>query len=99
MLQQIDQFNKEDLILLDLCMPGRDGYAVAKCIRSQNPDIIIYAVTGLDKDLIGNKVIESGFKDVLEKPIKYYTFLNIISGKCNERTKQCCERRNNVKNV
>jgi len=60
-----------DLILLDISLPGMDGYAVLGAIRA-NPRLAnlpvvaltAHAMTG-DRD----KIIASGFNDYISKPI------------------------------
>jgi two-component system cell cycle response regulator DivK len=69
--------NKPDAILLDIQLPGMDGYAVARELRknkelSLTPIIAVtsYAMTG-DKE----KAFEAGATGYIEKPIDPYTFI------------------------
>ncbi len=69
-----------DLILLDIQLPGMDGYAVAKELRNHaalksTPIIAVtsYAMVG-DRD----KAIASGATDYIEKPINPFTFVEQI---------------------
>jgi putative two-component system response regulator len=61
-----------DLILLDVMMPGMDGYEVLKHLKS-NPatrDIPVMFVTALDADVDEERGLELGAADYLHKPIK-----------------------------
>lgn len=60
-----------DLILLDLEMPGKDGFAVCRGLRNDErtkliPIIIVTALEGLPNRL---KALEGGADEVLNKPI------------------------------
>ncbi len=63
--------NPPDLVLLDVRMPGVDGYTVCRRIKS-NPEtafipvLIITHVRGLDKKVEG---VEAGADDYLNKPV------------------------------
>jgi len=60
-----------DLILLDINMPGMDGFEVAGRVRAQaeHSFIPIIMVTGLDRDTWYPKALEVGANDVIAKPI------------------------------
>jgi diguanylate cyclase (GGDEF)-like protein len=63
---------KIDLILLDIMMPGMDGYAVCKALKSgqQTEDIpIIFITANTDEDSI-EKAYECGGIDYVTKPFK-----------------------------
>jgi len=63
--------NSVDLILMDISMPGLDGYSTAKMIREElrikTPIIAISADAG---ELVKQKVLEAGMNDFLSKPIE-----------------------------
>jgi two-component system, cell cycle response regulator DivK len=69
------------LILLDIQLPGMDGYEVARRIRSQptlaqTPIVAVtsYAMVG-DRE----RVLESGCSGYIEKPINPDTFIREVS--------------------
>ena len=67
---------KPDIILLDIQLPGLDGYEVAKRLRG-NPDlknIPIVAVTSYAMVGDREKALESGCTGYIEKPINPETF-------------------------
>ena len=66
------QQHRPDLVLLDIRLPGKDGYWVARRIReSENGDWTpIIFLSGLDNDLDVWQGIESGGDDYLVKPVK-----------------------------
>lgn len=60
-----------DLVLLDLMMPGMDGFEVVKAIR-QSPemhDIPIVIITGMENQENRIRSIEAGANDFIAKPI------------------------------
>jgi diguanylate cyclase (GGDEF)-like protein/PAS domain S-box-containing protein len=63
---------KPDMILLDVLMPGMDGFAVLACLRD-NPatsDIPVIFVTGLDSAEDEQKGLELGAVDYIAKPYR-----------------------------
>jgi len=68
---------KPDLILLDIQLPGMDGYAVAQRLR-QSPEsapIPIIAVTSYAMSGDREKTLAAGCNDYIEKPINPDTFI------------------------
>jgi DNA-binding response OmpR family regulator len=57
-----------DLILLDLMLPGIDGYEVCERVRAQDPDqpIIMLTARGADEDII--RGLKLGADDYVAKP-------------------------------
>ncbi|HVY76403.1 MAG TPA: response regulator transcription factor [Puia sp.] len=73
----IDKFNKEnfDIVLLDVMMPNKDGFAVAKKIRQQTDIIPILFLTA--KSLEEDRILgfESGGDDYILKPFSMQELL------------------------
>lgn len=68
------------MILLDIQLPGMDGYAVAKKLR-ESPmasDVPIIAVTSYAMPGDREKALSSGCTGYIEKPINPETFVNQI---------------------
>ena len=60
-----------DVILLDLMMPGRDGFEVARALKA-NPvtqEIPIIVISSLDDIASHQRLVSSGIDDFIVKPI------------------------------
>jgi len=63
--------NRPDVVLLDISMPGIDGYGVVQRLR-QEPDfraVPFVAVTGLGREEDRQRSRDAGFDEHLVKPI------------------------------
>ena len=58
-----------DLILSDIMMPGVDGFAFAKTIRAQDPEIPILFLTARDDFAAKQQGYRAGIDDYLCKPV------------------------------
>ena len=73
---------KFDLILMDLQLPGSDGISTQKKIRRQSAFLCpIIAISTFSTDSTRECLLESGFDEVITKPIRPKELLDIISGK------------------
>lgn len=83
-----------DLVILDLLLPGVDGFQVCKLIR-EDPDTNttkILAVTGYDSTDIREKIIGSGADDYLAKPLEYQPTLDKICKLLEVKSKGAAKR-------
>ena len=60
-----------DMVLLDLAMPGLDGFETVASIRRKRPavEIVVVAVTAFDSDEHKRRAYESGFDLYVTKPL------------------------------
>lgn len=71
--EAIDKCRKNpdiDLVLMDVKMPGLNGYQAAEQIRSFRPNLIMILQTAFVSDKSELEGPEDLFQDVIEKPIK-----------------------------
>jgi PAS domain S-box-containing protein len=64
-------YTKPDLIIMDLMMPGSDGYETTKYIRSNNDNLLIPIIALSSSAMIDeeDKVRSMGFSGLIRKPI------------------------------
>jgi len=67
-----------DLILMDVRMPGLDGYSATRQIREFNKDVVIIAQTGFAMAGDREAAIKSGCDDYISKPIKIEELQGLI---------------------
>jgi hypothetical protein len=67
-----------DLILMDIQMPGLNGYEATKQIRLFNKEVVIIAQTAFGMSGDREKAINSGCNDYLSKPIDKNELLALI---------------------
>jgi PAS domain S-box-containing protein len=72
--------NAPDLMLVDIGLPGMDGYEVARNVRqdSRLKGVVLVALTGYGRDEDKRKAIEAGFDDHLVKPLTAETFQKLL---------------------
>ena len=74
---ELMQADAPDLILLDIMMPGMNGFEVCQCIRAQESTqfIPVVMVTALSDKEDRIKAIEAGADDFISKPFDSYEVL------------------------
>lgn len=73
---ELAQALRPNLILLDLCLPEMDGYAVLKCLlqdrNTMNIPVIALSANAMPEDI--EKALRSGFRRFITKPIDVKKF-------------------------
>jgi len=65
----LDKLSKDlDLAILDIMMPGKDGYDVCRKIREQGNTLPIVFLTAMDREFDEIKGLEVGADDYVRKP-------------------------------
>ncbi len=75
--------HRPEFILLDIGLPGMDGYEVAARIRQEEPckDAVIVAVSGYGQDEDRRRSKEAGFDHHLIKPLDQDALLTLLSAR------------------
>jgi len=68
-----------DLVLMDIQMPGMNGYEATRLIRQFNQNVIIIAQTAFGLTGDKKKSIEAGCNDYISKPIKKDELMALIN--------------------
>ena len=77
---------KPDIILLDICMPGLDGYDTCRLLKNtpETNSIPIILLSGLDNDMEVEEGFNAGCDDYLTKPFhmsELATKIDVLSAK------------------
>ena len=71
---------RPEFILLDIGLPGMDGYQVARQLRRDGfRDVVIIAISGYGQDEDRVRSREAGFDHRLVKPVDYDALITLIS--------------------
>ena len=89
-LQAVLSF-RPDVVLLDIGMPGMDGYEVARRIRANiaNRSIMLIALTGWGQEEDRRRSAAAGFNHHLVKPADIEQLRQLLSGsKCRSSSQR-----------
>jgi PAS domain S-box-containing protein len=72
---------RPEVVLLDIGLPGMDGYAVARRLRQDagSRDAVIIAVTGYGQEEDRRRSKEAGFDHYLVKPVEYGDLMALLT--------------------
>jgi DNA-binding NtrC family response regulator len=83
---KVQSTEEADVIVLDLRMPGMDGLAVLKEIRTRDPITPVILLTGhIDIDRVA-QVLDEGAAEVLLKPCPVDILVSAIENACELKT-------------
>ena len=82
-IEAVEQVHKDpevDLILMDIMMPGMDGYEATRVIRSESQFAKVPIITVTAKAMPDDqrKCLDAGANDYLSKPIDLQKLLSLI---------------------
>ena len=79
-LTQINEAKELDVVLMDIMMPGMDGYTAIKEIRKQQEFLTLPIIALTANAMIGDrdKCIAAGASDYLSKPVDIDALLNMM---------------------
>ena len=67
------------LVLMDLQMPGMDGYEATATLRRQGNSVPIVALTAHAMKEVKERCLAAGFSDYVSKPINRLEFINKLA--------------------
>lgn len=70
--------DKISLILMDINMPGMDGYEAKSAIKQIKPDMPIIAQTAYSISGDRESILNTGFDDYISKPIRREELYNLV---------------------
>jgi CheY-like chemotaxis protein len=70
-----------DVMLVDIGLPGMDGYEVAKLVRAENglEHVLMVALTGYGRDEDRQQALAAGFDHHLVKPVNPDALLALVA--------------------
>jgi DNA-binding response OmpR family regulator len=86
--------SRPDVILLDIGMPGMNGYEVARQLRAQAAfsDTLLVAVTGYGRASDVKQTESAGFDHHLVKPIDYEKLQSLLAARAHNSGKTSPDR-------
>jgi signal transduction histidine kinase/ActR/RegA family two-component response regulator len=72
---------RPQVVLLDLAMPGMDGYETARRLRAleETKQALLVAMTGYPHDDVRERARQAGFDDYLRKPVSFETVQDLLA--------------------
>jgi signal transduction histidine kinase/PAS domain-containing protein len=71
---------RPDVILCDIAMPGEDGYAFLRELRTQDARVPVIALTAFGRPEDRERALSSGFDAFLKKPVDPVTLATTVRG-------------------
>lgn len=77
-----------DLLIIDLMLPKKSGFALCKSVRTYNPGVMILILTALESTDDKIQAFESGADDYLTKPFDFRELLLRVRALSRRKTTQ-----------
>ncbi len=86
-VQAIQLFEKQkfDLVLMDVSMPGMNGYEVMEHIFGMDEDVLIILITGYASVESAIRALKMGAWDYLKKPFEYADLIKTVKNAISQR--------------
>jgi CheY-like chemotaxis protein len=80
---------KPDLVLLDMGLPGIDGYEVARRLRAgaKTRHTVLIALTGWGQEKDRQRAMDAGFDAHIVKPVGLELLMETVNRYCNKRVR------------
>jgi CheY-like chemotaxis protein len=87
-MQALDEVMRFEphVVILDIGMPGMNGYDVAALVRERNPGVLLIALTGWGQDEDRHRSKAAGFDHHLVKPVDFTVLAELLAGCAANRT-------------
>jgi CheY-like chemotaxis protein len=82
-----NQHNDTELVLMDIKMPGLDGYATTRKLKEINPGIVVIAQTAHALAGDREKALSAGCNDYLTKPFRKQELIEAVKKHFGEESK------------
>jgi PAS domain S-box-containing protein len=77
-IEAVERF-RPTVVLLDIGLPGMDGYEVARRLRARGSKALLVSLTGYGRDADKLRSREAGFDDHLVKPVELETLERLLT--------------------
>lgn len=72
-----------DVVLMELCIPGLDGFQLAQQLRAMPlEDLVVVALTGMDLDGVKGQCAKAGIDHLLMKPVHPKLLVKLVRNAC-----------------
>jgi len=76
---------RPDVVLMDIGMPGKSGFDVAKELQQICPSARLVALTGFTRADIRRRAKDEGFADFLVKPVEAEDLKDAVDTQCKDK--------------
>lgn len=73
-----------DVVLMDIGLPGKDGFRVKEELDRCCPGVKVVAITGFTQEDIVRRARDAGFKDYLRKPAEAADLKQVVDRHCGD---------------